>query len=246
MNKTSTGTVTLTRPNTFTGTTTVTAGVLAYGVTNVLGTNGVTVNAGTLSLGTWTDSVGTVTLNGGTISATGAASHQHRSFAMQSGSVNAILAGSGIVLNKTTTGTVVLSAANTYSGATNISRGDLGVRQRGGHRRYLPGIAVTNAGTVLAVTTGSGGGGGWSAGELGTFLGGGTTFAAGTALGVDTAGGDFSYAGDLGGAATAKGLTTMGSHTLTLGGVNTYTGPTTVGVGTLAIGINDAIGPVPR
>ena len=95
------------------------------------------------------------------------------------------------------------------------------------------GIAVANSGTILAVATGSGGGSGWSPGELATFLGGDTTFAAGTALGIDTSNGDFTFAGDLGGAATAKGITKLGDHALTITGTNTYSGGTTISDGTL-------------
>ena len=39
-------------------------------------------------------------------------------FEMKSGSVSAILAGSSIALNKTTSGTVTLTGMNTYTGAT--------------------------------------------------------------------------------------------------------------------------------
>jgi autotransporter-associated beta strand protein len=42
-----------------------------------------------------------------------------------SGSADVILAGSGIALNKTTSGTVTLSQANTYTGNTTISAGTL-------------------------------------------------------------------------------------------------------------------------
>ena len=73
------------------------------------------------------DSVGTVTLaNGGSITGTGtSALTSTGSFELQDGSVSAILAGSGIGLNKTGAGTVTLTGANTFSGATTLGAGVL-------------------------------------------------------------------------------------------------------------------------
>ena len=150
--------------------------------------------------------------------------------------------GQGGSLTKIGTGTLALSGANTYSGATAISAGTLQYANAAAVGS-TSGIAVTNAGTILAVSTElPGGGSGWSAAQLGTFLGGGTTtFAAGTALGIDTTSGDFTYTGDLGGVALAKGVTKLGSNTLTLSGANTYTGATTINAGTLQAGVAGAL-----
>jgi len=46
-------------------------------------------------------------------------------YEMKSGSVSAILGGSGIALNKTTSGTATLSGANTYTGTTTVTVGTL-------------------------------------------------------------------------------------------------------------------------
>src|SRR5207248_7357913 len=46
-------------------------------------------------------------------------------FELKNGTVNAILAGSGIALNKTTAGTVTLNGLNTYTGLTNVTAGTL-------------------------------------------------------------------------------------------------------------------------
>ena len=69
----------------------------------------------------------TVTVDGGgSITGTGTSGvTATASFAMKTGAVGAILRGTGIPLNKTTAGTVTLSGANTYTGATAIQQGTL-------------------------------------------------------------------------------------------------------------------------
>jgi autotransporter-associated beta strand protein len=91
-----------------------------------------------------------VTLDGGgSITGTGtSALTSTGTFEMKSGSVSAILAGSGIALNKTTSGTVTLSGANTYTGATTITSGTLAA----GATNALGGtssVTVASGGTLL-------------------------------------------------------------------------------------------------
>lgn len=123
LTKQGSGTLTLSGANTYTGTTTVSAGTLAYGITNALSSGGVTVSGGTLDIGAFSDTVGAVTLTSGNITgSTGVLTGT--SYAMQSGTVGAILGGTG-ALTKTTSGTVTLSGANTYTGVTSVLAGTL-------------------------------------------------------------------------------------------------------------------------
>jgi autotransporter-associated beta strand protein len=72
---------------------------------------------------------------------------------MQSGSVSAILAGSGIALNKTTSGTVTLSGANTYTGVTSVSAGVLNIQNATAVGTTAAGTSVTS-GAALEIQGG--------------------------------------------------------------------------------------------
>ncbi|MFM2196570.1 MAG: hypothetical protein RLZZ505_2 [Verrucomicrobiota bacterium] len=102
----------------------VTGGTLTLGAANRLNDSAaLTVSGGALALGANNDTVGTVTLTGGSITGT-SGTLTGSSYAVQNGSISAILGGSG-TLTKSTAGTVTLSGANTYSGGTLLNAGTL-------------------------------------------------------------------------------------------------------------------------
>lgn len=129
--KTGSGTQTLAVPQTYTGLTTVSAGTLALGASNVL-TGDLLVSGATavFDLGTGhTDTLNHVTLqNGGTLNGgAGSLLSSSTDFDFQSGTVNVSLGGSAGIL-KTTSGTVTVnSTASTFTGNVLITGGTFAI-----------------------------------------------------------------------------------------------------------------------
>ncbi|MBL9080648.1 MAG: autotransporter-associated beta strand repeat-containing protein [Planctomycetales bacterium] len=119
------GILTLSGANTYTGGTTISAGTLALGAANVLADTGnVTIAGGTFDVATFADTVATVSLQSGAINGTTGVLTSTANYDLRSGTVAAILAGS-VGISKTTSGTVTLSGANTFSQAVNVTGGVL-------------------------------------------------------------------------------------------------------------------------
>ncbi|NBV84934.1 MAG: hypothetical protein EBS01_01420, partial [Verrucomicrobia bacterium] len=224
LNKTTSGTVTLNVAATYSGGTNITDGVLALGNDGVLASSGsVRISGGELALGVTSQTSGVLTLSngilsGGTLSAT--------SFTLEAGVVSTQLAGTG-VLTKNTSGTVLLTAASTYSGGTVLNDGTL---RLGGSDRLLSTGAVTLNGGVLDLA------GNTQTAGLVTISGGlivnGSLFGTGYAVGAGslstTLGGNASLVKDTGG-------------TVLLTGTNTYSGGTVVKAGTLLLGADERL-----
>ena len=150
LSKQGTGTWILGNTNTYSGTTTVSNGVLALGTNNALGSGAVTLAGGTLALAGYTDSVGPVTLTSGAITGdAGGVLTSTAGFDVHSGSVSAGLAGN-VGLTKSTGGLVTLSGSNTYTGATSVSGGDLRVN---GSIAAASSVNVAAAGTLSGTGT---------------------------------------------------------------------------------------------
>ncbi|MDO9072286.1 MAG: autotransporter-associated beta strand repeat-containing protein [Rubrivivax sp.] len=228
--KTSTGTVTLSGANTYTGATTVGNGTLSLGANDVLANAGaLVIDGGSFDINSRSDTVASLSLQGGSITGTTGVLTSTAGVDARSGSIDAILGGSA-GLTKTTTGTVMLGGGNTYTGATTVSSGTLAL----GANDVLADASalVVNGGsfdishhsdTVASLSLQSGA----VTGSTGVL----TSIAS-----VDARSG--SIGAVLGGSA-GLAKTTIG--TVTLGGANTYTGPTTVSGGTLALGANDVL-----
>lgn len=242
VNQIGTGTTILTGANTYAGGTTISTGTLQLG-------NG----------GTTGSIVGNVTDNGRLVF--------DRSDVV---TFSGLISGSGAV-SQIGTGMTVLTANNTYTGATTISAGTLQLGNGGvtgsvvgdiidnsvlvfdrSNVMILPGVisgtgTVTQAGTGTTALTGNStytGGTTISAGTL-QLGNGGTT---GSIVGNVTDNGVLAFNRsntlDFGGVISGSGaVSQIGTGTTVLGGANTYSGPTTVAAGTLRAGAKGAFSP---
>ncbi len=251
LTKTTEGMVTLSGPNTYDGLTTVSAGTLTLGHATDTLDGDISVSGGTLNVDN-PDTVGVVTLISGTISGDSALTGS--SYDVRTGTVSAVLAGSGVTLTKTTGGAVVLSGISTYNGGTFLNEGRLGLRNS--NAPLGAGTVTINGGAIGSVV---------SPRSLSNKLIINTDFQLG---GVNAPGFGNSYTTfngdvDLGGgtrtisladSATFNGEISNGglmivanptSRVLTLGAnsVSTYTGPTTLSSGTLIV--NGTLGDTP-
>ena len=215
LNKAGTGIFTLSGSNTFTGTTSVQAGMLAYAANNVLAdTSTLVVSSGaTVNLGSFNDTIGILAL-GGTLAGTGTLTASQ--YQLTGATVNANL-GAGTVFNLG--GTSVLngtSAASTYSIQAGTLR--LGADER-----------IANS-AVVSVSTGATFDLGNRTETIGTLFGTGT-LALGT--GRLIAGGtnaDFGFGGNITGSGDldkrGTGTATLIGNYTTTGRINLFAGTT--------------------
>jgi autotransporter-associated beta strand protein len=128
----------------------------AQDLSKLLDSGSLTVNGGTLIFtnGSHTENVGSLILNNGIITnASGTVTLQipaGTSYDVRAGEIHTVLAGSGRSLTKSTAGTVILGANNTYNGGTFISGGILQIGS--GATSGTPGstsAAVTNFGQLV-------------------------------------------------------------------------------------------------
>jgi autotransporter-associated beta strand protein len=221
------GSVTLSGNNSYTGGTTVAAGTLTLGSASALGTGALFVSGGTLATGSiTTTAVAGVHLTGGAGMITGPGTlTSNGDFDIQTGTVSAVLAGSGN-LSKTSVNNAVLSGANTYTGKTTISAGTLTLGNANALQNSTVSVSVSN-GLIF--------GSGIGTFTVGALSGSGAvtlTDAANSGVTLRLGGNSARMDGAING---TGGLTKIGSGTQELAGNNGYRGATIVSAGTLLI-----------
>ena len=214
-----TGSIVISGVNTYTGGTQTGGGVVGIGNDQAFGTGAIVVN----TLTEFDSAANHSLLNNFTINdqlrlaVTGPAS------VLQ---LNGVLSGAGSVwLLPSTTGTLVLNSANTYTGGTFLSSGVLQVNNNkalGTSGVIAPTSATLRAG-VAGLTTSN-------------------NITLQNTLTVDTNGNDYALTGTLQDLSTAGTLRKIGAGTLTLSGNNFYSGGTVVEAGVVAISADAGLG----
>ncbi len=149
-------------------------------------------------------------------------------------------AGRVLSITKSGNGTQIFSGSNAYTGNTTVSGGTLVLNRAAA----LPGYGTAgkvSVGGLGTLTVRAGGADEWTEAQIASLLANGT-FNSGSVLGVDTTGGNFTYAGSLSG---NYGLRKSGSNSLTLAGNTSFDGPVAVTAGTLIVnGTHSGLGTV--
>ncbi|MFM2114334.1 MAG: hypothetical protein RI908_75, partial [Actinomycetota bacterium] len=241
LTKTGAGTLTLTAANTYAGATTISAGTLAIGTAGdrISNSSAVSIaNSATLALNGLDETVASIATPGDGTNAkitlsTTSATNTLTVGDSTSTTFAGVIEGTNGKLTKQGTGTLTLSGANTYTGATTVSSGTiaLGAANRiadtspvvvansasfnlAGYDETIASIATSGDGTSSTVTLSTTGS---PANTLTLASDSSTTFA--------------------GAISGSNGkVTKQGSGTLTLTGTNTFSGALTISAGTVSVG----------
>ena len=222
-NKTGAGNLALTASNSHAGGTRLSQGTLSISNNAALGTGTATFasNSTVAALANLTVTNAYVISNGVTATFDSGANNWTNS---------GVISGTTGGLTKSGSGTLTLTAANSYGGATTVNGGTLAL-SGGNDRLSTAGSVAVGSGATLNL-------GGFNQTLAGLTGSGSVTNSNGT-LTLNIASGNNSFAGSIAGAGS---LTKSGNGTLTLTAANSYGGATTVNGGTLRISTNTAIG----
>jgi autotransporter-associated beta strand protein len=227
------GVQTLSGQSSYTGATTISAGVLKVGAAGALSASSDITDNALLDLAGHSTSAGALAGSGlvsnsastGAVLTVGVNGHS-------AGFAGALVNGAGSIgLAKIGAGVQTLSGGNVYTGPTSINAGTL---QLGAANAFSPGSDVNDAGTLdmhgFAASIGALGGNGKV-----------TNSGAAAILSVGADGNSGNFSGAIANAAGAIAFTKIGAGVQTLTGANSYSGLTTISAGTLQLGNSAAI-----
>ena len=234
--------------NTYSGGTTISAGILRTNNNNALGTGGLTANGGTLDLATFSPTVTSLSGSAGLITTIVNGGNGIASTLTVNQSGNTTFSGQitdgayGVALVKQGTGSLTFNGASTFSGGASVQNsGTLRIGPAGSLSMPTAGVTVNNT-SALVVD------GALTANAVAVFH---DTYPSGATLGgsgtITVGSGNldyYSYASStFGGQIAGVGQLWMENGQLTLSGSNSYTGGTFVQGGVLAAGAANALSP---
>ena len=210
----------------------INSGTLTLGASDRISNSAaVTVAGGALNLGSFSDTIGSFSLSAGALAGSGTLTASSFAFSNSSDvGVAAVLAGSGS-LTKTGAGTLTLSGANTYTGATIVNGGTLQL-SASNHIADTSNLEIGASGTFQF---------NWGANSetVGALSGSGTLALRGSTFTTSTSA-DTVFSGTI---TDSYGVFRKdGTGKLTLSGNNTYTGKTYIDGGTLIAASSTALG----
>ena len=237
----------LSNANTYTGTTTVTAGVLAVGNNLALQNSPrVTTGAGVVTFAGSAPTLGGISgaVDLATKFTTGYGSVTNLTLNPQAGAnltYSGAIANGAMTLTKTGSGIQALAGTNTYSGGTTISVGTLTYLNT--NAKPVAGITTVAAGATLGLGVATSGAF-FSSADLDSAFAGtlaSVTSSATSNVGIDTTSASFTYASAV---SSTRGLVKLGANSLTLSGDNMIPATITIAGGILQVGAGGVTGSI--